>query len=426
MPGAIFGKMIEVIVPEDSAMQPRDYGPFPYGPIKDRPKLDWPDGARLAVWVIPNIEFFPLTRGIPPNPGAPAGKPPSVRAWAQRDYGNRVGIWRIMDVLEKHGVRASPTLNSDICEHHPQIVRAAVELGWEILGHNQTNSVWLDALSPDEERETIRLTLSRIAELSGRKPLGWLGSGLAETWHTLDFLADEGCLYVADWVNDDQPYMMDIGGKPLVSIPYSYEINDAPFIGYRNGTVDEFELAIRRQFDTLYAEGAQSGRVMAICLHPYLIGDFPIASPGLDPGAPGYIRAHDGDVVRHRRGDRAPLAGVGRDVLERGKRRTPPTPGAACCRAYRAGVNAAATEPACRIASTPSVPVIKTVVLLALRWPPDPTAMATADMLWLFGTSATITTSYSPNEYQPPISLPPAASHAGRAAVSMRFCGFLS
>ena len=142
---------------------------------------------------------------------------------------------------EKHGVRASPTLNSDICDHHPQIVRAAVELGWEILGHNQTNSVWLDALSPDEERETIRLTLSRITELTGRKPLGWLGSGLAETWHTLDFLADEGCLYVADWVNDDQPYMMDIGGKPLVSIPYSYEINDAPFIGYRNGTVDEFE-----------------------------------------------------------------------------------------------------------------------------------------------------------------------------------------
>jgi peptidoglycan/xylan/chitin deacetylase (PgdA/CDA1 family) len=296
--------MIEVIVPEDSAMQPRDYGPFPYVPIKDRPKLDWPDGARLAVWVIPNIEFFPLTRGVPPNPGAPAGKPPSVRAWAQRDYGNRVGIWRIMDVLEKHGMRASPTLNSDICDHHPQIVRAAVELGWEILGHNQTNSVWLDALSPDEERETIRLTLSRIAELTGRKPLGWLGSGLAETWHTLDFLADEGCLYVADWVNDDQPYMMDIGGKPLVSIPYSYEINDAPFIGYRNGTVDEFELAIRRQFDTLYAEGAQSGRVMAICLHPYLIG-VPHRIAGLDR-ALGYTRAHDGvwfatgeEIVRH-------------------------------------------------------------------------------------------------------------------------------
>jgi peptidoglycan/xylan/chitin deacetylase (PgdA/CDA1 family) len=301
---AIFGKLVSVSAVEGVAMQPRDYGPFPYVPIKDRPKLSWPNGARLAVWIIPNIEFFPLTRGIPPQPGAPAGNPPSVRAWAQRDYGNRVGIWRIMDVLSKHGVRASPTLNSDICDHHPQIVRAAIELGWEILGHNQTNSVWLDALSPEEERETIHRTLARIAEMTGKKPLGWLGSGLAETWHTLDFLTDEGCLYVADWVNDDQPYMMDIGGRPLVSIPYSYEINDAPFINTRLGTIGEFETAIRRQFDTLYAEGAQSGRVMAICLHPYLIG-VPHRIAGLD-SALTYIRAHDGvwfatgeEIVRH-------------------------------------------------------------------------------------------------------------------------------
>ena len=197
-----------------------------------------------------------------------------------------------MDVLSKHGVRASPTLNSDICDHHPQIVRAAIELGWEILGHNQTNSVWLDALSPEEERRTIAHTLSRIAEMTGKKPLGWLGSGLAETWHTLDFLTEEGCLYVADWVNDDQPYLMDIGGKPLVSIPYSYEINDAPHFNYRNGTIGEFEAMIRRQFDTLYAEGAQSGRVMAICLHPYLIG-VPHRIAGLN-SALKYIRAHDG------------------------------------------------------------------------------------------------------------------------------------
>jgi hypothetical protein len=95
-------------------MQPRHYGPFPYTPINDRPKLEWPGGARLAVWVIPNIEFFPLTRGISGHPGAPAGNPPSVRAWAQRDYGNRVGIWRLMDVLSKHGIRAS----QDIEQRH--------------------------------------------------------------------------------------------------------------------------------------------------------------------------------------------------------------------------------------------------------------------------------------------------------------------
>ena len=285
-------------------MQPRDYGPFPYVPINKRPKLVWPDGARLAVWVIPNIEFFPLSCGISGQPGAPPGNAPSVRAWAQRDYGNRVGIWRLMDVLSKHGIRASPTLNSDICDHHPQIVRAAIELGWEILGHNRTNSVWLDQLSPEEERKTIAHTLSRIAEMTGKKPAGWLGAGLAETWHTLDFLAEEGCLDVADWVNDDQPYFMDVGGKPLVSIPYSYEINDSPHFQNRNRTIDQFESMIRRQFDTLYAEGAQSGRVMAICLHPYLIG-VPHRIAGLN-AALAYIRSHDRvwfatgeEIVRH-------------------------------------------------------------------------------------------------------------------------------
>jgi peptidoglycan/xylan/chitin deacetylase (PgdA/CDA1 family) len=164
--------------------------------------------------------------------------------------------------------------------------------------------VWLDALSPEEERRTISRTLSRIAEMTGKKPAGWLGAGLAETWHTLDFLVEEGCLYVADWVNDDQPYMMDIDGKPLVSIPYSYEINDSPFLYYRNGTIDEFEKMICRQFDTLYDEGAQSGRVMAICLHPYLIG-VPHRIGGLDR-ALRYLRSHAGvwfatgeEIVRH-------------------------------------------------------------------------------------------------------------------------------
>ena len=108
--------------------------------------------------------------------------------------------------------------------------------------------------------------------MTGRKPVGWLGAGLAETWHTRDYLAGEGCLYVADWVNDEQPYLMDIGCRRLVSISYSYEINDSPFLYYRNGTIDEFEKMICRQFDTLYAEGAVSGRVMAICPHPCLIG----------------------------------------------------------------------------------------------------------------------------------------------------------
>ncbi|MBV9586858.1 MAG: polysaccharide deacetylase family protein [Alphaproteobacteria bacterium] len=274
-------------------MEPRDYGPFPYVPINDRPKLKWPNGARLAVWIIPNIEFFPLTLGIAGSPYTSQAPVPSVRAWAQRDYGNRVGIWRIMDVMQKRGIRASPTLNSDICDHHPQIVRAAVELGWEILGHNETNSRWLNQMEPEEEKPSIARTLSKIAALSGRKPRGWLGAGLAETWNTLDYLANEGVQYIADWVSDDQPFFMTLDdGRKLVSIPYSYEINDSPFLYTRNGTIDQFVAAIKAQFDTLYAEGAHSGRVMAICLHPYLIG-VPHRIQGLDD-ALGYIAAHDG------------------------------------------------------------------------------------------------------------------------------------
>jgi allantoinase len=274
-------------------MEPRDYGPFPYLPINDRPKLTWPNGARLAVWIVPNIEFFPLSIGIPGSPYDSSVPPaPTVRAWAQRDYGNRVGIWRMMEVLQKRGIRACANLNSDICDHHPQIVKAAVELGWEILGHNETNSRWLNQMEPDEERRSIARALAKIAALSGKRPVGWLGSGLAETWHTLDYLIEEGCLYIADWVNDDQPYLMDVGGKRLVSIPYSYEINDSPFLHTRNGTIEQFVAAIKRQFDTLYAEGAQSGRVMAICLHPYLIG-VPHRIQGLAE-ALDYIAAHDG------------------------------------------------------------------------------------------------------------------------------------
>jgi allantoinase len=275
-------------------MEPRDYGPYPYVPINARPTLKWPNGARLAVWIIPNIEFFPLSRGIAGSPydtAPPAA--PTVRAWAQRDYGNRVGIWRIMDVLSKRNIRASPTLNSDICDHHPQIVRAAIELGWEILGHNETNSRWLNQMDPGEEKQSISRALAKIAALSGKKPVGWLGSGLAETWNTLDYLIDEGCCYIADWVSDDQPFWMDLGGgRRIVSIPYSYEINDSPFLHTRYGTIDQFVAAIKAQFDTLYAEGAHSGRVMAICLHPYLVG-VPHRIKGLDD-ALSYIAAHDG------------------------------------------------------------------------------------------------------------------------------------
>jgi peptidoglycan/xylan/chitin deacetylase (PgdA/CDA1 family) len=285
-------------------MEPRDYGPFPYVPITQRPRLTWPDGAHLAFWIIPNIEFFPLTRGLAGHPFEQRGKAPTVRAWAQRDYGNRVGIWRIMDVLQKLDIRATAALNSDICIHHPQIVKAGVELGWEFMGHNLTNAVRLSELEPKEEKQAIAQCTETIAKATGRRPVGWLGAALAETWNTLEHLAGEGYEYVADWTNDDQPYLMDAGTRKIVSIPYSYEVNDSPLIYYRNGTADEFANTICRQFDVLHEEGRTSGRVMAVCLHPFLIG-VPHRIRALE-SALRYVRSHDKvwfatgqEIVRH-------------------------------------------------------------------------------------------------------------------------------
>ena len=253
-------------------MKPNRYGPFPYTPITRRPKLVWPNGARVAVWVIPNIEFFPLDERMPDGPGGSGGLIPDVLTWATRDYGNRVGIWRLMEVMARHGVRGTVALNSEICDAHPEIIEEGKKLGWEFMGHNQSNVRRLNKLPEGTEREVVRATLERIAAATGRKVAGWLGSGLQETWHTLDYLAEFGCKYVGDWVNDDQPYVMDLGGRRLCSIPYSAEINDKVAVEYHHVTSEEFERMIRRQFEVLHREGERSGRVMAIALHPYIFG----------------------------------------------------------------------------------------------------------------------------------------------------------
>lgn len=256
-------------------MQPSPYGPFPFSLINRRPRLTWPDGARVALWVIMNIEFFALDRAMPGDSNErPKGNEgtPQVRHWSQRDYGNRVGIVRLMDLLTRHGIRSTVALNSDVCDHHPEIVEECVKLGWEFMGHNRTNTARLNEIPADQEHDTIRHVLDRIARATGKRPVGWLGSGLQETWNTLDYLAAEGCLYVADWVNDDQPYTMHVGGRSIVSVPYSYELNDMAAIVRSKYTPGEFERMIKDQFDVLYAEGESSGRVMAIALHPFLMG----------------------------------------------------------------------------------------------------------------------------------------------------------
>ena len=276
-------------------MQPQRYGPFRYVPIHRRPKLEWPGGARVALWVNPNIEFFGLDDVMPGtvNERVPRehARVPNVRNWSLRDYGNRVGVWRIMETLTRYGIRASAALNSELCIHHPEIIEEASRLGWELMGHGQTNALRLNEMSPEQEREAIFEALDRIEAACGTRPVGWLGPGLAETWNTLEYLSQAGIRYVCDWANDDQPYTMQIGSPPMVSLPYSVQTNDVPAYFDMKASVPEFERTLKAQFDTLYREGADSGRVMAIAVHPFLTGQ-PHRIGALD-SALEYICSHE-------------------------------------------------------------------------------------------------------------------------------------
>ena len=257
-------------------MKPSRYGPFKYVPIIRRPKLEWPNGARVALWINPNVEFFALDDVMPGNVNERVARElarvPNVRNWSLRDYGNRVGIWRLMDVLKRHGIRATAATNSQVCDHHPEVIDAMLEAGWELMGHNETNARRINEMPPEEERVSIQRTIERIRRASGRKPAGWLGAGLAETWNTLEYLAEAGVRYVCDWVNDEQPYTLEVGEPRLVSLPYSLQTNDVPAYFDFKVSVPEFERMMRRQFDVLYRDSADSGRVMAIAVHPFVTG----------------------------------------------------------------------------------------------------------------------------------------------------------
>ena len=270
----------------------RAYGPFPYSAIVDRPPLRWPNNARLALWVIPNVEFFALDENVPANAGGTGAKAPDVPTWASRDYGNRVGVFRMMEAMDRYGIRGTVALNSDVCIHHPNILTEGNARSWEFMGHNRTNTQRLNAVLPEEEAPLIADVVRTISQAAGKRPVGWLGSGLQETWESLGHLIDAGFTYVADWVNDDQPYRMRIeDGRSIVSIPYSWYINDKPAYEQQHRTTRQFADMICEQFDVLYREGATSGRVMAIALHPYISGQ-PFRIGALE-AAFTHIRRHE-------------------------------------------------------------------------------------------------------------------------------------
>jgi len=243
-----------------------------YSPIIERKPLKLPGNARMAVWVIINVEEWDINekmaRTVLPAPQGVTVIPDIVN-YSWFDYGLRVGFWRLKEVLDKHQVRASISLNASICNSYPLIVEKSLESGWEIFGHSFTQRAL--PLEKDE-RETIRRTIQVIKETTGKAPRGWMGPGLAETFDTPDILAEEGIEYVCDWVNDDQPYPMKVKKGTLISIPYTMEINDIPIYLVQNHRSPEIFERSRDQFDTLYQESASHTRIMAIAVHPYITG----------------------------------------------------------------------------------------------------------------------------------------------------------
>ncbi|MCP9950861.1 polysaccharide deacetylase family protein [Actinomadura madurae] len=242
---------------------------YDYSPITERPPLHWPAGAKVAVYVGLNIEHFLIDRPSTSIWPGTADLVPDPLNHGWRDYGTRVGIWRTIESMDRHGVRPSVLLNSAVAEHYPQIVQAGLDRDWAWLAHGRTNSILQTGMARDEERRFLDEVVGTIAGATGRRPRGWLGPGLTETFHTPELLAELGLSYVLDWTNDDQPYRLKVPG--MISVPYTVELNDLLLFG-RGFTGPEFLQAVKDQYEQLRADSGTSGRVMALALHPFVIG----------------------------------------------------------------------------------------------------------------------------------------------------------
>lgn len=247
-------------------------GHYDYMPWRRRPKITWPNGARIAVWLAPNIEHYELNP--PPNPRRnPWPRPlPDVAGYSWRDYGNRSGFWRMADTMAKYGVRGSVSLNVAVCDHYPEVIERCCELDWELFSHGTYNTRYFYDMSEEMQRELIRDSRETILRASGQRLDGWLTPAISNDETTQHVLAEEGILYTLDMTHDDQPTPVNTRAGRLVSIPYSLEVNDVPLFVNRNTSADRYVAICKAQFDQLYEEGAESGTVMCMPLHPYLIG----------------------------------------------------------------------------------------------------------------------------------------------------------
>ncbi|HEX5280664.1 MAG TPA: polysaccharide deacetylase family protein [Micropepsaceae bacterium] len=254
---------------------------YDYSSIVKRPKLKWPNGARVAVFIVPNVEHW----DVKDDKGHM-----DVRNEPRNDYGLRVAIWRLFEIFQARNIRTTIALNASVCRFYPEIIAAFKQRGDELMGHGMTNSERMDTLSPAAAAEVVRAAVAEIRNSTGERVRGWLGPGLAEADGTLDALKSAGLEYVCDWgAADDQPFRMKNG---LYAVPYTLDINDIGLIDRQGTPASQFAAYIIDAFDTLYREGEDQARVLPIALHPFLIGA-PHRAPHLAK-ALDYIRGHDG------------------------------------------------------------------------------------------------------------------------------------
>jgi allantoinase len=243
-----------------------------YSPITLRPKLVWPGGARIALWLVPNVELYeylPRTGQVrDPWPRTPH---PDVLGYSRADYGNRIGFWRMLEVIDRYAVPCTVSLNLAVYEHFPEIMRACEARAWEVLCHGIYNTAYLWGLSEDEERAIVADCVATHKRLTGRDLAGWFSPAGTRTLNTPDLVAEAGIDYYCDWGHDDQPFPMRVRSGRLLTLPYSFDINDG--INFRaNVEAEEFADATIRMFDRLYMEGAENGRVMCVPVHPFILG----------------------------------------------------------------------------------------------------------------------------------------------------------
>ncbi|MBJ94825.1 MAG: polysaccharide deacetylase [Rickettsiales bacterium] len=253
---------------------------YDYWSYENRPRIRWPNGAKVALWVAPNFEFYEFD---PPRNSqrTPWKRPnPDIAGYGIRDYGNRVGAQRQMELLDKFGIRASVSLSAALCDHHPEIIEMCRERDYEFFSHGVYNTRYNYSLSQAEERQMLKDSLEAIRHQGGQVCSGYLAPALSHSEHTLDLFAEvstemfgpEVPLYSCDLFHDDQPTPLKTrSGRKMVSIPYSLELNDT--IAYVVNKVEprRYGQIIRDAFDVLYAEGAESGTVMCIPTHNYQV-----------------------------------------------------------------------------------------------------------------------------------------------------------